>query len=234
MDILLSILLGLIQLGSAGLGVYVSLKPPPEKRHKWLITVFIILGLTGISINVITVIQDRRARNDLAYQLKAIKQTEEATSSDVKAALNKPEKRAILRFSLWPKPQGDKFINKIDAPVENGIVSVDFVVKNIGNAPASMALVWINICDKCKYAIEPEGSNKIPEMGDTVRVVHFQNLPAGTWFSQFNLKIIPPANFGTFTIDLNYGCEQCPPVNPHRFQKLLVHMIDSSSTVTIH
>ena len=52
MDILLSVILGFFQLALAGLGIYVSLKPQPEKRHSRLIGSFILLGLASVLIGI--------------------------------------------------------------------------------------------------------------------------------------------------------------------------------------
>jgi len=52
MDITLTATLGIIQLFLAGLGIYVSIKPQPNKRHKYLIITFTVSGFLGIASSV--------------------------------------------------------------------------------------------------------------------------------------------------------------------------------------
>lgn len=52
MDFFLTCSLGIIQSFLAGLGVYVSLKPPPADKHKQLIILFIFFGALGVAASI--------------------------------------------------------------------------------------------------------------------------------------------------------------------------------------
>ena len=60
MDLLLTIFFWLTQFGIAGLGVFVSLKPQPEERHRTLIIGFCVLALLALGANVV---QQSRAKS---------------------------------------------------------------------------------------------------------------------------------------------------------------------------
>lgn len=96
MDILFGVLLGLIQLGSAGLGIIVSLKKISKKKHKMLINAFVILGLVGISINVIVIVQNRNTQTALEARLKSIEQTDKQTEQNTSQLVK--EKKEIRPF----------------------------------------------------------------------------------------------------------------------------------------
>jgi hypothetical protein len=73
MDMLLTILFWVFQAAITVLGIYVSLKPPPETRHRRFIVAFILLALCGGAVNVM---QSRRAsklQDDLKSQLNKIR-----------------------------------------------------------------------------------------------------------------------------------------------------------------
>lgn len=72
MDIFLAVVLGVIQLVLAGLGVYVSLIPPPAAKHKWYIVAFIAIGLAGIMANGTQTYRNTTAQNSLQKQLDSI------------------------------------------------------------------------------------------------------------------------------------------------------------------
>jgi len=70
MDITLAIVLGIIQLALAGLGIYVSLTPPPPAKHRRYIIAFILIGLAGIAVTGIQTYRNDTTQGSLQGQLK--------------------------------------------------------------------------------------------------------------------------------------------------------------------
>jgi hypothetical protein len=134
-----------------------------------------------------------------------------------------------LQFAFWPiDPKNDKLNDEVSVPIVGGIVTVAFTAKNVGTAQADNGQVWIQICDGCKFAEEPEGTTMLP--GDQiVRRKHFDSLHMGSYFEATTLKVIPPSGAPYFTIALKYACERCPPINNKHPQKLKVNIMQSAS-----
>jgi len=130
--------------------------------------------------------------------------------------------KAILRFTFWPLGSNGTFIDKLNVLVENGVVTVDFTAKNISTVQAKNGQVWIQICDRCKFAEEPQGSTIQPS-SDVIRRWHFDSLYAGSYFDETKLKIIPPSGSKSFEIAFKYSCENCPPIDYEHPQKLMVN-----------
>lgn len=64
MDIFLTLVSALVQVSMAFLGIYVSIKPRPEKAHRAVIAAFLILGSVGITSNVVLQIRSQRTLDD--------------------------------------------------------------------------------------------------------------------------------------------------------------------------
>ena len=127
--------------------------------------------------------------------------------------------KSILRFSFWS--DRDIFIDTLTAPVENGIVTIKFSAKNISTVQANKGKIWIQICNGCKFAEEPQGSETTDDV--VVRRKPFESLYAGVYFEPTVLKIIPPQEVDHFTIAFKYACENCPPIDNEHPQKLRVN-----------
>jgi hypothetical protein len=145
------------------------------------------------------------------------------------AAEPKPQESAKLQFTFWPvSPNDEKLLDEVSVPVVNGIVTVVFSAKNVGTTQADNGQVWIQICDACKFAEEPEGTTMPP--GDPlVRRKRFDTLHTGSYFEGTALKTIPPDRAAWFTIALKYACERCPPIDNRHPQKLRVNIAERSS-----
>jgi hypothetical protein len=73
LDTLLTAIIYITQAGLAGLGVYVSIKPQPEKRHNLLIVLFILFAVIGITAGILqqhinkieTASQQKKLNDDL-------------------------------------------------------------------------------------------------------------------------------------------------------------------------
>jgi hypothetical protein len=138
----------------------------------------------------------------------------------------KEEGKAILHFTFWPVGANETLLDTIAVPIEKGVVMIDVTAKNIGNIGANNGIMWIQICNGCRFAEEPKGSQAIEPPDDVVRRRRFTvPLYPGIYFDPNRLKIIPPSGIGFFFIAFNYACEHCPPVDNTHPQLLRVNII---------
>jgi hypothetical protein len=137
-------------------------------------------------------------------------------------------RNAELQFSFWPiDPATEKIIKEVTAPIVNGIVIVEFTAKSTGDLQAKKGQIWIQICDQCSFAEEPEGSEGVHN-DPIVRRKRFDSIAPGVYFDKTTLKIMPPAEGEYFTIAFKYSCEQCPPMDNKHPQKLRVNLVRPS------
>jgi len=137
-------------------------------------------------------------------------------------------KIAKLQFTFWPTaaPHFEP-VTEITALIVNGVITVDFSAKGVGNLQADNGKVWmIQICDGCRYAEEPDGATA-PDNDLIVRQKRFDSLAPGVAFIKTTLKLIPPPGVDSFTIAFKYSCERCPPVDNEHPQKLRVRIAQS-------
>ena len=89
MGILLTIVLGIIQLFLAGLGVYVSIKPPEKKWHLALISIFIICGSIGIGISAYLQYKNNSDNNQFRNNITGL-------NGQIKSLLNATKTQATI------------------------------------------------------------------------------------------------------------------------------------------
>ena len=132
--------------------------------------------------------------------------------------------RANLRFAFWPVAADEQLVDTVSKSIENGAVTVSFTAKNEGNAQADNGQIWIQICDACKFAEEPEGTTVPPGEPIIVRRKRFDILHMGSYFDGTTLKIVPPSGVPFFTIAFKYACERCPSIDNNHPQKLRINL----------
>ena len=221
----------------------------------WIVFTILLIAYTIVGINMeldrkiekgketanVSALNDKNKQiYDLTQQLLKIVQSPNfakdqktlSTINEVKNNLsslgNKP--KAILQFTFWPLGPNSKIIDKTRVPIKNGIIEVPFSFKNNSTEPAKNGEVWIQICDKCRFAEETVGFKKLkPEEADvavyldTVRKYPFCLFAPGEYFTPATLKIIPPLGYHSFPINFRYKCETCPPVDNEHPQQLTVN-----------
>jgi hypothetical protein len=140
---------------------------------------------------------------------------------------------AELQFTFWPvDPKHERLIDEVSLPIVDGVVTVVFSAKNVGATYGNNGQIWIQICDGCKFAAEPEGTTAPP--GDPItRRKGFHSIGRGIYFDPTTLKIIPPPGAPYFTIVFKYSCEQCPTMDNERAQKLRVNLVHHQVGPTI-
>jgi hypothetical protein len=115
MDTFLAIAFWVIQGIMAGLGVYVSLRPQPEHKHKLFIVAFVVLFAVGGGINVFQTVRNGRAQDALQKQLAKIQSnTEKPPSVQVNIPATSPP-NIIVNPALPPS----------SSPVSRGSLALD-------------------------------------------------------------------------------------------------------------
>jgi hypothetical protein len=160
----------------------------------------------------------------------AVETAKEPSPPLAKQTVPVPPEMAKLQFTFCPDGKlSGAIIDKITAPPENGVVTVYLSAKNISTVNTdNIVKIWIQICDECKFAEEPQGVEPSQAYDDNViiRRLSFGYLYAGIFYDPFKLKIIPPFGYNSFTIGLYYACEKCPPVDLKQKQILIVNLKD--------
>jgi chorismate mutase len=124
--------------------------------------------------------------------------------------------KAELKFTFYPFIPPHTIKDAVKAPIEKGIVTVEVTVINVGEAVAGTAqgrgTMWIIICDECRFAEEPKGTENMQPYFINERRIPFVGLLPGTSLEPYELKVIPPPEAKEFEIGLKYGCPECLPV----------------------
>jgi hypothetical protein len=232
LDIILAIGVGLLTATMAYMGVQITLRPPESDRAKACWTIGFIA--TALLACVLLALQTKRsgdAQSALQTQLTNIQRnTEHPTAITVNPLPvvmklpTQPVSKAKLQFSFFPVKTQDDLVDTISKPIVNGVVLVEFTAKNVGTAQANNGQIWIQICDGCRFAAEPEGSTSVLNEPMTRRK-RFDSLHEGVFFEQTALRIVPPSGISTFTIAFKYACEACPPLDNEHPQKLRVNVV---------
>jgi hypothetical protein len=129
---------------------------------------------------------------------------------------DQPEKSTMV-FSLWPleNPDDPPTLVKSLSPDKDGIITVDFVFANTSNTRAENMDIWIEICKKCEFAVEPPGFDKPAGTIEQTRHRIIPGLNPGTTFEKSEIKIKPQTTFGWralgtyFEIGFRYSCQTC-------------------------
>jgi len=226
-DIALPVLAALAQALTGFLGWRVTVdgvRPERKKRYE------ILFGLASL-VGVVSVGVVAYRGNQVSGDLADIKRTQQEIKSNP-PVLNVPapvvnipppsKAEAKLQFAFWPVPTNERLSLSTSQPIQNGIVTVSFTAKNIGTAQAEKGQIWIQVCDGCEFAAEPEGTTTTDDA--IVRRKRFDWLHMGSYFDPTELKIIPPSGATDFSLAFKYACDLCPPVDNKHPQRLKVHI----------
>jgi len=218
LDVAIAVVGFLVQCGLAYLGLALT-----HWKRKALFASFVLVGLVFTAFAVIRGIDSAaKVQAQLETIAKNTEQPPSVTVNPTPVVVNPPApQQAKLQFTLLPLGPNGRITDAASATIVNGVVTVAFTAKNIGAAQANNGQIWIQICDGCKFAAEPEGSDA-PPSDPTVRRKRFDRLHKGAYFDSTTLSIVPPAELSSFTIAFKYACEQCAPIDNEHPQKLRV------------
>lgn len=219
-DVAIAIIGFLVQCGLAYLGLTLT-----HWKKKALFGGLVFFGL------VFTAVAVKRGVDSASKVQQQLDQIQQNTAHPANITVTPPNVvvmpptplMAKLQFSFWPLGPDMHSIDTVSEPLVNGVVTAVFSAKDVGTAQADNGQLWIQLCDGCKFAEEPQGTTMPP--GDSkVRRKRFDILHMGSYFDATTLKIIPPGGLSTFTIALKYSCERCPPIDNNHPQKLRVNI----------
>jgi hypothetical protein len=94
-------------------------------------------------------------------------------------------------------------------PQTDGTFTIDFMVGNISNVPAKNGDIWVQICNRCKYAKEPDGFAKRSGSDEQIRHKNFQLINGGAFLEKMTVEINVPPEVGRFETAFEYACETC-------------------------
>jgi hypothetical protein len=134
-----------------------------------------------------------------------------------------PPERPKLAFSLWRDG-----LTQVEFPLESeslqpnadGTFNVQFVLKNVSPTVAEGIEVWVQVCDQCAFATEPNSFDS-PKGGPAqIRHKVIQRLNSGAAILEgnvFDVKINDPA-ITTFPVLFKYTCTTCEGISqPKQF-----------------
>jgi len=162
--------------------------------------------------------------NELKQQVTTAELQKKLAS--VQAELQKTQKamapapKAKLTFTFFPfinptlREDQTSFapvvpVTEVKLPVTaDGSVHVEFAVLNLTKANALDIALTLAICDGCKFAKEPEGFTRQPDLPDTDRWRAITAIHASEHVLM-SVDIIPSPTMTNFKIGIQYRCDTC-------------------------
>jgi hypothetical protein len=157
-------------------------------------------------------------KSDLKETKDALSGMVSKTAADLASSIGKvgrPDPPEPIRFeaSLWPATD----LNTASWPIKrltlsagaDGSIPVEFTFRNMSGAAATNAEIWIQVCDACSFAKEPEKFDH-PE-GSDARVRHrlIQLLNPGVTMEKMTVSVKLEHPFAGFTLHFRYSCQGC-------------------------
>ena len=137
------------------------------------------------------------------------------TETDLSSSIGKvgkaePPEPAILVFSLWDSgvsldsPALQAFLQ----PDEAGNFIVDFTVGNSGPNTAKNVDIWVQVCDVCSFAKEPNGFEHPAGTDGHIRHRRIGDLNPGVNFEKMTILVKTP-RIPSFQVAFRSTCETC-------------------------
>ena len=141
---------------------------------------------------------------------ESLSKTEASLNKSISGIAIPSEKKAELVFSLWTESATLKtpVLSLPLSPDSAGVFEVPFTVGNPTANAVRNADVWIDICDGCIFAEEPEGFQKTTGTAERTRT-RTVNINPGTNLPKMILKVKLSQPFSGFDIALRYSCDIC-------------------------
>lgn len=95
-------------------------------------------------------------------------------------------------------------------PDKDGIFTVDVAIHNPSSVTVTKMDIWIDICDGCQFASEPEGFTKLVGMRDETRYKIIEVFNPDTSSEKIVLKIrLVNRSMPYFQVGFRYSCSAC-------------------------
>jgi hypothetical protein len=157
----------------------------------------------------------KEVENDLTGLGNAVdaglkKATGEINTNLVKIGKPEPPTPAVLTFSLWSseasleKPLTLQYV----PPDSDGNFPVDFTFGNSSQSSAKSIDIWIQLCELCSFAKEPDGFEHPAGVSDQIRHRRMGDLNSGMTVEKMTILIKAPRS-QNFQIAFRYACENC-------------------------
>lgn len=158
--------------------------------------------------------QLQRLRQELS-DLKSSKMTAEdrekigRLEAQLREALA-PKPKAVMDFGFYYPNLAVGEIRKDVFLASNGSpIKVPLVVSNVSKVNATDLMVWVRVCEKCKFHSEPRASIKPDKSPDFDRLFKIGELPPGVANGEINVEIEVPRDVTRAAISLSYRCPDC-------------------------
>ena len=140
----------------------------------------------------------------------------EKSTSDLNTSIGKvgkpnPPIPATLTFTLWDTAASleKPVLSKTIQPDSDGNFPVEISFFNGSESAADSIDFWIQLCEKCSYAKEPPGFEKVSGADDRVRHRMIGSLNSGVSFEKTSVLVKSLATDGFFQIGFHYACKTC-------------------------
>jgi hypothetical protein len=151
-------------------------------------------------------------RGDLKGAMDALHNMETGlTASISKVGKPDPPIPPQLLFSLWsedPKAASPLLASSL-RPNKDGLFTVDFSIGNNSHSAARSIDIWIDVCDDCSFAKEPDGFDRPTGMRDQTRHRVASLLNPGASLPKLTVEVKLSKPFTSFEIGMRYSCEIC-------------------------
>jgi hypothetical protein len=160
--------------------------------------------------------------------LRSLSSQVSKTESDLSGSISKvgvPQpKYAQLQFSFWNNSKLPMLIQEL-RPDNDGSFSADFTVTNISDTAATSAEIWVQVCDQCVFAAEPNGFDKPTGTPENARHKMFAALNPGVSLEKMTVKVKPSQPFIQFSdisLGLRYSCATCGKIGDQQILRINV------------
>lgn len=118
--------------------------------------------------------------------------------------------------------------------VKDNVAVVRLTVKTLGDIPARNGKLFIRLCERCSWVEAPHDFLAEDGKHSRDRSTEFRHLLPGTVIPTMEIKVGVPDDpiFDHFNIEGFYTCDNCPPVDAGKPQRLLVNLIREPQEAT--
>jgi hypothetical protein len=155
--------------------------------------------------------------SDIQRTSDAIQKTSDRLDASIgRVGKPDPPELANVQFSLWQDggiPDSEFPLEAAYVPSEpDGSYKFAFVVRNVSKVPAEGIDVWINICQTCVFAKDPEGFEKPRGIDDRTRHAAIGDLNRGVAWQQTTVYFKGPVPWtAQADVSFSWTCKNCPP-----------------------